>query len=319
MSKVPEKCQKCGQRVPYITLTGNLTLGAIKCIAGSLSGSVALTVDGFHSLTDGVGTIFVLISLRISAKPRDASHPYGYGKVEFIASLVVFTALIGVGIVFFVESTAILMEGRQKAPDMLGFLVAMVSVAANFIMFNFNLCAGKKLNSPALTANGYENLTDFLSSIPVGVGIAAAQFGYYFCDPLAGVLIAMLIVFNATREWWHSLNNLMDRAGPGATRRRIRAVAESVDGVLATGRVRTRLVGQRLWVDLDVLVSPRCSVSQASRVADEVRGRLLHKAKHVEDVVVYYSATRPRAEAGLADELFREADIASAHGRRGLT
>lgn len=319
MNKVPEKCRKCGQRVPYITLTGNLGLGAIKCIAGTLSGSVALTVDGFHSLTDGIGTIFVLISLKIAAKPRDASHPYGHGKVEFMASLVVFTVLIGVGVLFFVESFAILMEGRQTAPHMLGFLVAMVSVVANFVMLNFNLCAGRKLNSAALIANGYENFTDFLSSIPVGVGIAAAQFGYYFCDPLAGVLISMLIVFNATKEWWHNLNNLMDRALPGATRKRIRAVAESVDGVLATKRVRTRLVGQRLWVDVDILVSPRCSVSQASRVADEVRGRLLRKARHVEEVVVYYSATRRRAEAGQMDGLFREADIVSARGRRGLT
>ncbi len=290
MSQVPDKCRNCAQKVPFITLSGNLGMGAIKCIAGVLSGSVGLTVDGFHSLADGIGTLFVLVSLKIAGKPRDASHPYGHGKVEFMASLIVFSVLIGVGVVFFIESAAILIEGRKKAPHMLAFLVAMVSVIANYIMFNFNLCAGKKLNSPALTANGYENLTDLFSSIPVGLGVVAAQFGFFFADPLAGVVVAIFIVVNATREWWHNLNNLMDRSAPVGTLKIIRATALAVDGVLETDRIRTRRVGQNLWADLDILVSPESSVETASRIADEVRGNLLRKAKHVEDVVVYYSA-----------------------------
>jgi len=291
LSAIPEKCYRCGHRVPFITLTGNLGLGTIKCITGVLSGSVGLTVDGFHSLADGIGTIFVLISLRIAGRPRDASHPYGHGKVEFMASLIVFTVLLGVGGLFFVESLIILLAGREKAPNMLAFLVALISVVANYVMYNFNFCAGKRLNSPALTANGHENLTDFFSSIPVGLGVAAAQFGYYFCDPLAGVLVSIFIMFNALREGWRNLNHLVDRAAPAVTRRKIRAVAVAVDGVLGTDRIRTRLVGQNLWVDLDVLVSPKCSVERASRIADEVREELLRRAKHVEDVVVYCHAS----------------------------
>lgn len=284
--------------MPFITLSGNLGLGAIKCAVGVLSGSVGLTVDGFHSLTDGIGTLFVLTSLRIASRPRDDSHPYGHGKVEFMASLVVFAVLIGVGAVFFVESLAVLIEGREQAPDMLAFLVAAVSVVANFVMFNFNLCAGRRLNSPALCANGYENLTDLFSSLPVGAGILAAQFGLYFADPLAGVLVSILIVANAAREWWHSLGNLIDRAAPASTRRRIRAMAMTVEGVLGTDHIRTRRVGQNLWVDLDILVSPKNSVQSASRIADEVRGLLLRRAKHVEDVLVYYHANRPPAGSG---------------------
>ena len=298
MAQVPEKCRRCGQRVPYVTLTGNLGLGAIKCIAGTLSGSVGLTVDGFHSLTDGIGTVFVLVSLKIAGRGKDASHPYGHGKVEFIASVIVFSVLIGVGVVFFFESLALLMEGRTEAPHMLGFLVAMVSVAANYIMFNFNLCAGKRLNSPALTANGFENLTDLVSSVPVGVGIVAAQFGLFFCDPLAGMIVSTFIVFNATREGWHNLNNLMDRAAPRSTRNRIRALATSVAGVVGTRGLRTRRLGQNLWVDLDILVSPACSVETASAIAEDVRGLLLRKAKHVEDVVVYYYAVEDEVVRG---------------------
>jgi cation diffusion facilitator family transporter len=261
-------------------------------------------VDGFHSFTDGIGTIFVLTSLRIAEKPRDASHPYGHGKVEFMASLVVFSVLICVGVLFFYESMIILLEGRKSAPNMLGFLVAMVSVVANYIMLNFNLCAGKRLNSPALIANGYENLTDFFSSIPVAVGIVAAQFGYFFCDPLAGVVVSIFIVVNATREWWENMNNLMDGAVPESTRKRIRAMAMSVDGVLGTDRLRTRRVGQNLWIDLDIRVSPKCSVDTASRIADEVRGCLLRKARHVEDAMIYFTAKDRRAKPGGKSRMF---------------
>jgi cation diffusion facilitator family transporter len=298
LSHVPEKCARCGKKVPFITLAGNLGMGAIKCIVGALSGSVGLTVDGFHSLTDAIGTLFVLISLRVAGKSRDASHPYGHGKVEFMASLVVFSVLIGVGGLFFFESISILIEGREKAPKIMGFLVALVSITANYIMFNFNLCAGRRLNSPALIANGYENLTDLCSSIPVGVGIVAAQFGYYFADPLAGVLVAVFIMFNASREWWHSFAKLMDRAAPAVTQMRIRAMAVAVRGVEGTRRIRTRQVGQNLWVDLDILVSAKCSVEKASRIADEVRGHLLRKAKHVEEVVVYCFANGRCAQPG---------------------
>lgn len=298
MNKVPDKCRRCGKKVPFITLTGNLGLGAIKVVAGILSGSVGLTVDGFHSLTDGIGTLFVLTSLTIASKPRDDSHPYGHGKVEFMASIVVFSVLIVVGILFFYESMVVLIVGRETAPDMLGFLVAMVSVVANYVMFNFNLCAGKRLNSPALCANGYENLTDLCSSIPVGVGIVASQFGYYFCDPLAGVLVSIFIIVNATREWWQNLHSLMDQAAPKATRRNIHKMALSIDGVVGTPRIRTRRVGQNLWVDLDIMVSPENTVEKASQIADEVRGLLLRRSKHVENVLVYCYANgqtvRPR-------------------------
>ncbi len=298
MNQVPEKCRKCGHKVPFITLSCNLSLGAVKCIAGILSGSVGLTVDGFHSTSDGIGSIFVLASLKVADKPRDSSHPYGHGKVEFMASLGIFSGLIIIGLIFFIESTSILIEGREKAPNLLSFMIALLSIVANYIMFNFNRCAGRRLNSPALIANGYENLTDLFSSIPVGLGIAAAQFGYYFADPLAGVLVSIFIIVNAGREWWHNVHNLMDQAAPSATRRKIRAMAASVGGVLGTARIRTRQVGQKLWVDLDIIVSPRCTVKVASRIADEVRGQLLRRAKHVEDVVVYYYANGRRGQPG---------------------
>ncbi len=294
MSAISEKCRKCGHKVPLITLTCNLGLGAVKCIVGGLSGSVGLTVDGFHSTADGIGSIFVLASLKIAAKPRDSSHPFGHGKIEFIASLGIFTVLIGIGVLFFVESVMILvLTDLKKVPGMLSFVVALLSVVANYIMFNYNRCAGKKLNSPALIANGFENLTDLFSSIPVALGIVAAQFGFSFCDPLAGALVSVFIAVNAAREWYHSLNNLMDRSAPEATLRRIHAMAVAVDGVYGTGRIRTRRLGQNLWVDLDILVSPRCSVKTASQIADSVRGQVLRRAKHVEDVVVYCYA-KPR-------------------------
>ncbi len=312
MSAVPEKCRECGQRVPLITLACNLSLGAVKCIAGLLSQSVGLTVDGLHSASDGVGSIFVLVSLRIAARPRDASHPYGHGKAEFMASLAIFTVLIGIGVLFLFESIVILVHGRDKAPNMMAFLVALLSVVANYVMFNLNRCAGKKLNSPALIANGWENLTDLFSSIPVALGIVASQFGYYFCDPLAGALVSVFILVNATREWWHHFSNLIDRAAPEATVRKVRAMAMSVDGVAGTGRVRTRQVGQNLWIDLDILVSPRYSVKKASAIADKVRGHMLRKAKHVEDVVVYYYAEPRARRAGQLDE---QPDSPAAAGR----
>jgi len=295
VNSAPIKCQKCGQKVAYLVLAGNLSLGIVKCIVAILSGSLAVLVDGFHSLSDAVGSTFVLGSLKIAERPRDSSHPYGHGKAEFLASLLVYTALTGIGVLFFYESVKVLIKGRNDAPNMLAFLVALLSVVANYLMCRFDFCAAKRLGSPALKADGYENLTDAWSSIPVAIGVAASQFGFFFADALAGAIVSIFILINAGRQWWHSLSNLIDVAAPAATQKRIRAMAMSVRGVVGTGCLRTRQIGRNLWVDLDILVSPKCSVDSASRIADEVRGRLLRRARNVEDVAVYYYADGRRA------------------------
>ena len=294
MIAAPEKCQRCGQKVAYLVLAGNLSLGIIKCIAAILSGSLGVLVDGFHSLADALGSTVVLGSLKIAERPRDDSHPYGHGKAEFLASLIVYTGLIGIGVLFFYESVKVLIEGRHDAPNMLGFLVALMSVVANYIMCRFDFCAAKKLGSPALRADGYENFTDACASVPVALGVAAAQFGYFFADAAAGALVSIFILINAGRQWWQSLNNLIDVAAPASTRTRVRSIAMSVPGVVGTGCVRTRRIGRNLWVDLDILVSPKCSVETASQIADEVRGSLLRRARNVEDVAVYYYANGQR-------------------------
>lgn len=290
MISAPEKCQRCGQKVAVYVLAGNLSLGIVKIVAALLSGSLGVLVDGFHSLADACGSTCVLGSLKIAARPRDTSHPYGHGKAEFLASLIVYTALMGIGVTFLYESGEVLIKGRDDAPDMLALLVAVLSVVGNYVMCRFDFCSARQLGSPALRADGYENLTDACSSVTVAVGVAAAQFGYYFADALAGVLVSVFILVNAGHQWWGSLNQLIDRAAPAEIRKRIRAVAKSVDGVLATGCLRTRQVGRNVWVDLDIVVSPKCSVEKASGIADEVRGRLLRKTKNVEDAVVCYRA-----------------------------
>ena len=298
---IPEKCVKCGKRAPVIALFGNLGLSGVKVIGGIVSGSVGLTVDGFHSLGDAMASVLVLASLRISDKPKDRGHPYGHGKVEFIASLIVYGVLFGIGIVFLLESSAALIAGSGKAPLPVGALIAGVSILANYLMFGLNSCAGGHLNSPALTANSHENLTDLISSIPVTVGIVAAQFGYTFCDPLAGLLVSVFILVNSGRMWFANLQELMDKGLPNATLAKIRAFAASVGGVQATGDIRTRRLGKNLWVDLDILVEPGLSVTAADEVAGNVRELLLHKGRHVEDVAVYFHQGEERDEEGLTE------------------
>ena len=293
----PEKCQRCGRKVAGYVLLGNLGLGVVKIIAALLSGSLGVLVDGFHSLTDVCGSTCVLGSLRIAEQPRDTSHPYGHGKAEFLASMIVYTALLGIGAIFLYESGEVLIRGRDDAPNMLALLVAVLSVVGNYVMCRFDFCAAQRLGSPALRADGYENLTDACSSLTVAVGIAAAQFGYYFADALAGMLVSVFILANAGYQSWISLNQLIDRAVPAKERKRILAIARSVNGVLATGCLRTRQVGRNMWADLDIVVSPMCSVETASGIADEVRGRLLRKTKNVEDVVIYYRANGHRVTA----------------------
>ena len=298
MSNASKECKECGKWVSVLSLWGGFGLGAVQMITGKLSGSVALSIDGLRSLTDGIGSVFVLAGMTLASLPKDASHPYGHGKAKFLSSAVIYAGLVAVGALFLFESTIVSLSHWTRVPSKMGGVVALLSIVANYVLYNYNQCAGRHLDRPMMLSNSHGNLIAMVSACAVVTGIVAARMGYPIADPLAGVFVSLMILGASGRHWWVSLGHLMDRAAPAITVEKIRSVASSVRGVLGTGTVRTRLIGENLWVDLDILVSSDCSIETANSLAAEVRGRLLSKARRVEEIMVYYHSI----EAGTASE-----------------
>ncbi len=292
-SHIPEKCIKCGERVPWVCLFSNFTLAVFKMIIGYLSGSKGLLADGVHSFSDVIATTGVIISLKIAGKPEDEKYPYGRGKVEFISCVFVYTILLAVSILILYGAVKHILEGKQTAPNLISLFTAFVSVFANVILYRLGLCAGKQLNSPAIIANANENKADMFSSIAVVLGITGSNLGYYFSDPLAAIIVGLIIFKTAATLGWKSIEALIDTSIPPEKLKLLNKVIRNVKGVDRVNYIKTRQIGKQFWLDIEVQVSPELSMKEGDEISKNVREELMRISARIKDVVVTLSCEKP--------------------------
>ena len=262
-----ERCIRCGNRVPWISFWGNLSIAVFKVAVGFFGGSSALVADGIHSFTDVIGTSAIISTRKISSWPSDENHPYGHGKAEFLGSSFIYTVLLFLSSAIFIGGLLVILEGHIRKPHIVTLLAAAVSVLYNVFMYLLGQCAGRKNNSPAILANSFENRADAISSAACIVGIATAIFVNPICDPIAAMVVGVIIFVNCLVQLNESLSGLMDRALPYEVVQRIRHVAMSQKGVAGVAFVKTRQTGSSYWVELGILVPGDLDVAGSDSVA----------------------------------------------------
>jgi cation diffusion facilitator family transporter len=262
---------------------------------GFLGGSTALIADGIHSFTDVIGTSVIIGTRKVSDRPADQCHPYGHGKAEFMGSTFIYTVLLFLAGAIFIGGLLVILEGRMRPPRIVALLAAVVSVAYNVIMYLLGTCAGKKNNSPAILANAFENRADAISSTAVIVGIAAAILVHPICDPIAAMIVGVIIFVNCMIELNKSLSGLMDWALPSEAVGRIKRVALAQKGVTGVDFVKTRQTGRDYWVDLGILVPEGLNVARSDSIASAVRNELMRRSERFQHVEVYVAPAHRRA------------------------
>lgn len=268
----PDRCRRCARVAPWWSFAGNLTLAIHKLVVGILGGSAALVADAFHSFADVLGSSTILVSTRVASKAPDAEFPYGRGKAEFIGAVFVYVVLLffAFGIVW--EAIQSMLAADIRPPHYVTAAGALVSVLYNYTMYKFTACAGARNNSPAIMADAFENRADALSSVAVIGGIIAARLIHPICDPIAALVVGLVIIWNCQEQLRGATQGLMDRGLPPE---RIDAIKEKVlgqPGVCGIAYLRTRQSGVRYWIDLGIRVPDALTVDQADRVANAVRG-----------------------------------------------
>ncbi len=259
--------------------------------------------DGFHTFTDVIGSSVIIASRKVAGEPADGCHPYGHGKAEFIGSTFIYAVLLCLACVILQRSLFAILEGRLEAPQFVTLLGSAVSVAGNSLMYFLGACSGRKNNSPAILANAFENRADALSAAAVVIGIAAAIFINPIWDPIAAMIVGMIILVNCLGELKKSLSGLMDRALPTEVVDRIRRVALVQEGVVGVEFVKTRQTGSDYWVDLGILVRDNLDVACSDKIAATVRNELMRRSERFRQVEVYVAPCRrkdkPHALASL--------------------
>jgi cation diffusion facilitator family transporter len=280
--------------VTWLGLVCNLLLAAGKGFVGLLTNSAALIADAGHSFSDLLSDGVTLWALWVSRMPRDENHPYGHGRFETVGALLVSVLLGATGIGVAVHAFSYL--NAPVVPASFALWAAGVSIFVKEGLFWITRAVGRRQRSRVLMANAWHHRSDALSSVAALAGIGAAQFGFPLMDPIAGFLVAGLILRIAVELGHESLRELTDETADDAMLERIHGQVAKVEGVEHFHEVRARPMGPNLLVDLHIEVDRLMTVSAAHQVAERVRWGVLNEIPEVNEVLVHVDAEQDLEE-----------------------
>lgn len=268
------RCERCGRRIPWFSFSGNLSLAIYKLIIGLLGRSAALIADAVHSFADVLGSATIVVVTRVARKRPDDRFPYGRGKAEFLGAIYVYTVLTFLAIAIIVGAIKAMASGRTTPPLFVTVLGALVSVMYNYLMYKYCACVGKRLNSPAIMADAFENRADAISSAACIGGIIAAIVIHPICDAIAALAVGCIILYNCQEQLRGAARGLMDSGLEEEEVEQLRQRALAHPEVVGVRFLRSRENGARFWVDLGIEVTHDTSVEQSDEIAEWVRQQI---------------------------------------------
>ncbi|MBS1155061.1 MAG: cation transporter [Proteobacteria bacterium] len=268
----------------WVSVGVNVVLSAGQMIAGLLSGSFGLVADAIHTLSDLVADFVVLFAAQHSRQGADEDHHYGHARYENAASLVLGVLLLVVGV--FMAWSAVQKFHAPVGVGKVGTLalwVALASLAAKEGLFRYMLAIARKIGSSMLIANAWHARSDALSSLVVAAGIGGNLLGYPLLDPVAGLLVGLMVGKMGWEFSRAAFHDLTDRALPEAEVEEIRATVLATPGVQGVHEVCTRKMGDFAVVDVHIEVDPKINVVTGHDIGVDARRRVMlqHKVLNV--------------------------------------
>lgn len=272
-----EKCKTCGIKVGWVEFFASLALGVFKLFIGITSNSHALIGAALYSVQDMISAGIIISSIRYSTKDVDDEHPYGYGKIEFIASVLLSGAVM-VGAAFLLVSAGkTIFAGTKLAPGWLAFWAAVVAFISNWLLYHYSLCAGTTLHSPAIISNAEHTKGDMMSSGCVAVGVFFAKMGVRHIDPLIAIVEVAHIVKVTVSILRRGIRGLMDTSLPDGEVDLIRNIVAGTKGVEEVISLKSRELGQQIEIYAEIQVAPDLRVAESELIVSAARSNLLCK------------------------------------------
>lgn len=278
----------------WLGIIVNLILAILKGIIGYISNSKALIADAAHSASDVVGSIAVLIGIRAAQKPPDDDHPYGHGKAESIAAIVVSVILLLIGIEIAINSGKSIVAGVSAPPHWYALIAIFISIVSKEVLFQYKIRLGRQISSQAVIANAWEHRSDVYSSVAALLAVAGALLGQkleitwlYYLDPVAGIIVAALIIQMGYKLVMESIHYTMDHVLHDEEAEELVHAVQQVAGVIDIDDLRAREHGHYVIVDIKISVNPHISVHEGHDIARAVKNELMMRFSHVSDVFVH--------------------------------
>ena len=278
-------------KVSAVSIVINLVLSVLKLIAGIIAHSGAMVSDAIHSASDVGSTLIVIVGVRLSGKQSDQEHPYGHERMECVSSIILSGLLLATGIGIGISGLGNIVKSTSgkaiEIPGMLALIAAVVSIVVKEWMFWYTRGAAKKINSGALMADAWHHRSDAMSSVGAFVGIFGARMGYPILDPIASVVICLLIGKASIDIFRDAVDKMVDRSCDRQTEESIRRTVLSVEGVKRVDLLQTRLFGSKIYVDLEIAADGTQTLDEAHQIAEHVHHAIEHTFPDVKHCMVH--------------------------------
>ena len=285
-STAAEQRYQAGRKSTLVSIVVNLVLTTLQIIVGLFSGSQALVADGVHSLSDLVADFVVLFAAWQSRTPADADHQYGHQRFETAAALALGGTLLAVGIGMLVSAFFKLQALNVQTVHLAALWVALATLASKEVLFRYMLRIAERVRSSMLVANAWHARSDAVSSLVVALGIAGNLLGFPLLDPIAALIVGLMIVRTGAVFFWQALNDLMDKAVSEEESQAIRETLLATPGVFGVHDLRTRKMGDMTIVDVHLEVDGDQTVIDGHAIATLARHRVMEQ-HHVLDVMTH--------------------------------
>ena len=281
-------------RVSAVSIIVNLALSLLKLVSGIIGKSSAMVSDAVHSASDVFSTFVVIIGVKMAGKKADHEHPYGHERMECVAAIILamLLAIVGVGIgMTGVKKIAAGNYDELAIPGLLPLIAAVISIVVKEWMFWYTRATAKKINSGALMADAWHHRSDALSSIGSFAGILFARIGYPIMDAVAGVIIRLCILKVSYDIFKDGLDKMVDHSCDSETEQKIRDAALNVQGVQGIDDLKTRLFGDKIYVDVEILLDRNLTLGNAHMIAENVHDVIENDFTNCKHCMVHVNPT----------------------------
>lgn len=275
-------------KVTITSIILNCLLTIFKVIAGTIGNSTAMIADGFHSASDVISSVVILIGNYIAQKPEDKEHNYGHEKAETVVSALLSILLIVVSIQIGYQGIILLFNIEQlKTPTMLPLIAAIFSILVKEYQYQITIKIAKKTNSPALKADAWHHRSDAFTSIAAFIGIIGGMFGFKILDPIVTIFVAIFILKIGYDILKKSINELLDVSIEQEEISNIMSIVEKSKEISSVKTLKSRKYGPLIYLDIEICVDGNISVKEGHDIATSFEEEVKERLGFVKGIIIH--------------------------------
>lgn len=282
------------RKMSFVSVAGNAVLSGFKFFAGVTGNSGAMISDSIHSFSDVITTLIAWIGVKASKKEADAAHPYGHERIECIASLLLGIVLLGTGLGVGQVGLENIFSGNYQAlavPSAIALVAALVSIVSKEAMYWYTRYYANLIHSSAFLADAWHHRSDAFSSIGSLIGIAGAMMGYPVLDSVASVVICLFIVKASYDILKDGVVKLLDTSCGESYDKKMADYISGQEGVVCVDSLRSRMFGNKVYIDLEIQVDGEKSLREAHQVAERIHDDVEKTFPDVKHIMIHLNPT----------------------------